>query len=76
VVYVLDTPEVFYHSLSIGYEWEDLGVSARAGVRNVFDKKTPIVSANAGYYRQGNSVIESQYDLFGRTFFVNLSKTF
>lgn len=76
VVYVLDTPEVFYHSLSIGYEWEDLGVSARAGVRNVFDKMPPIVSANAGYYRQGNSVIESQYDLFGRTFFVNLSKTF
>jgi iron complex outermembrane receptor protein len=76
VIYILDTPEVFYHSLSLGYDWEEMGVQARFGIRNVLDTKPPITSANAGYFRQGNSVIESQYDLFGRTFFLNLSKTF
>jgi len=76
VVYILDTPEMFYHSLSLGYDWDEMGVQARFGIRNVLDTKPPITSANAGYIRQGNSVIESQYDLYGRTFFVNLSKTF
>ena len=76
VLYVLSTPPRFYHSLSVGYDFESLGVSARFGVRNVFDETPPITSSNAGYLRQGNSVIESQYDLYGRTWFINLSKAF
>ena len=74
--YVLSTPPRFYHSLSVGYEFPEWGVNARVGVRNVFDETPPMVSSNAGYLRQGNSVIESQYDLYGRTYFINLSKSF
>jgi iron complex outermembrane receptor protein len=76
VNYVLSTPPRFYHSLSIGYDFEDIGLNARFGVRNLLDETPPQVSSNAGYLRQGNSVIESQYDLFGRTYFINLSKSF
>ncbi|MDP3740456.1 MAG: TonB-dependent receptor [Hyphomonadaceae bacterium] len=76
VNYVLSTPPAFYHSLSLGYDFENLGMSARFGVRNVLDEKPPMTSSNAGYLRQGNSVIESQYDLYGRTYFVNVTKTF
>jgi len=76
VNYVLSTPPRFYHSLSVGYEFPEWGVNARVGVRNVFDETPPMVSSNAGYLRQGNSVIESQYDLYGRTYFINLSKSF
>jgi iron complex outermembrane receptor protein len=76
VQYVLSTPPKFYNNLSIGYDFEDLGLNARFGVRNVFDETPPMTSSNAGYLRQGNSVIESQYDLYGRTYFVNLSKSF
>lgn len=76
VVYVLSTPPKFYHSLSVGYDFEELGVSARLGVRNLFDEVPPKTSSNSGYLRQGNSVIESQYDLFGRTWFLDFSKSF
>lgn len=77
---VLSTPPRFYHSLSIGYDFEDWGVTARFGVRNVLDETPPMVSNAATgvnrYTRQGNSVIESQYDLYGRTYFLNLTKRF
>ena len=74
--FVLSTPPRFYHTLSLGYDFEDLGLNARIGVRNVLDEEPPQTSSNAGYLRLGNAVIESQYDLYGRTYFVNLSKSF
>lgn len=76
VNYVLSTPPRFYHSLSLGYDFEELGVEAIFGIRNVLDETPPMVSSNSDYLRQGNSVIESQYDLYGRTYFVSLSKKF
>jgi outer membrane receptor protein involved in Fe transport len=45
------------------------------GIRNVFDKKPPSISS--GFYnRVGNAPLYSGYDYAGRTFFVNVSKTF
>ena len=76
VNFVLSTPPRFYHTLSLGYDFEELGLNARIGVRNLLDEEPPQVSSNAGYLRLGNAVIESQYDLYGRTYFVNLSKSF
>jgi iron complex outermembrane receptor protein len=76
VNYVLSTPPRFYHTLSVGYDFEDLGLNARFGVRNVLDEEPPQTSSNAGYLRLGNAVIESQYDIYGRTYFIDLSKSF
>jgi outer membrane receptor protein involved in Fe transport len=45
-------------------------------VRNVLDEEPPQTSSNAGYLRLGNAVIESQYDIYGRTYFIDLSKSF
>ncbi len=74
---VLGTKPVFYHSLSVSYELEDLGVEAQLGVRNLFNEEPPRVSGAAPDFLQlGGSVIESQYDVFGRTFFLNVSKSF
>lgn len=74
---VLSTPPAFYHNLSVGWEIEELGVNAQFGVRNVFDQEPPRVSLAAPDYLQlGGSVIESQYDVYGRTYFLNLSKSF
>lgn len=73
--FVLSTPPMFYHTASISYEFP-WGVQGRVGVSNIFDEKPPVVSSNAGYARLGNAVIESQYDLLGRTVFVNVAKKF
>jgi iron complex outermembrane recepter protein len=73
------TPPMFYHSLSVGYDFEALGIKALFGVRNLFDQEPPKASAatgTIGFLRQGDSVIESAYDLYGRTYFMNVTKTF
>jgi iron complex outermembrane receptor protein len=74
---VLSTPPAFFHNLSIGWDIAELGLNAQLGIRNVTDQKPPRVSLAAPDYLQlGGSVIESQYDLYGRTYFINLSKSF
>jgi iron complex outermembrane receptor protein len=73
----LSTPPAFYHALSFSWEIEEIGTQLQVGIRNMFDKKPPRVSLSAPDFLQlGGSVIESQYDIYGRTFFANLSKTF
>ncbi len=77
VVLDLTTPPMFYHNLAVGYDFENIGVSAMFGIRNVFDQEPPRVSSAApDFLRVGNAVIESQYDPYGRTFFFNVSKRF
>jgi iron complex outermembrane receptor protein len=70
--YKLDLPAQFRHSLSVGYDTGKWGVTA--GVRNLFDAKPPQVSNAAGVDVSGligNTVIDaSQYDWYGRTFFI------
>ena len=70
----LDVPNYMLHTASVRYKatnWE-----ATVGVRNLLDKKPPVISAQAGYNRVGNSPLYSGYDYVGRTLFVNLSTTF
>jgi outer membrane receptor protein involved in Fe transport len=72
--YKLDVPAYLLHTASVRYKaktWE-----ATVGVRNLFDKKPPVISAQAGYNRVGNSPLYSGYDYVGRTLFVNMSKAF
>lgn len=72
--YKLNTPDYYTQTAAVRYKantWE-----ATVGVRNLTDKKPPVISAQAGYNRVGNAPLYSGYDYVGRTFYVNLSKSF
>lgn len=68
-----NTEITIYHGLSGIYEM-DGGWTFRAGINNLFDERPPATSNFTG--QVGNSVIRSQYDLLGRSGFVNITKTF
>jgi iron complex outermembrane receptor protein len=73
--YKFDTPNYFLHSVSLKYADSVGKWSVTGGVRNVADKNPPSISA--GYYnRVGNAALYSGYDMLGRTFFMNVSKSF
>lgn len=58
----------FIHSASVGYDSGKWG--ATFGIRNLFDKKPDLISSGVDS-RYGNTPIwATQYDWFGRTFFV------
>jgi len=65
--------EAFYHDLSATYLADTWTVSA--GVRNVFDKEPPIVDMDAGSNRLGR-ITSSGYDQFGRSIYLNATKSF
>ena len=72
--YLLKVPAYMTHTAAIRYKantWE-----ATFGVRNLTNKEPPKISAQAGYNRVGNSPLYSGYDYVGRTFYVNLTKSF
>jgi len=78
VRYVLQTDPFLYHNMSVGREFEG-GFGVRVGVSNVFDTQPPSVTTDlSGEYNfVGNAPLDGgQYDFFGRTVFVNLTKTF
>ena len=63
------------HDASIAYNGESWQLVF--GVRNVFDEKPPFVSPNEVFTVNGtNAPAGYGYDLFGRTFFLNLAKEF
>ena len=72
----LNTPDHFEHAISLSYNNTAEKWRVTAGVRNLADKKPPVISAQAGYNRVGNAPLFSGYDYFGRRFFVNVTKTF
>jgi iron complex outermembrane recepter protein len=76
VRYVLTTGDVFYHNASVSVEPVE-GLSVRLGVSNVFDEDPPSISPISDEFDYvGNAPLYSQYDFFGRTLFLNVSKTF
>lgn len=62
---------MIYHNLSAQYAPGN-GWTLRAGVNNLFDEAPPAQSAVNTY---GNTAVRSQYDLLGRRFFLNVSKS-
>jgi len=66
--------EYWTHNLSLTYRKED-NYSIGIGVRNVFDAKPPRIDT-ASVFGRNNTPLGSGYDLNGRRFFVNASKTF
>jgi iron complex outermembrane receptor protein len=73
VRFVLNAPSVQYHDISVTKAF-DSGVTVIAGVSNVFDEEPPQVSSLGNQVTvQGNSPFESQYDMFGQRWFLQLS---
>jgi iron complex outermembrane receptor protein len=77
---VMYTDEVFYHNLSVSYEWEELGIRALLGVANLTGEDPPQVTTEGGTDAEidyiGNSVLYSQYDWFGRRIYANVTYSF
>ncbi len=79
VNYVLSSDSVVYHDLSVSVEPAE-GLTVRLGVSNVLDEEPPQVTGELSgeYDTVGNIPVgdASQYDYFGRTVFLNISKAF
>ena len=73
--FILNTAEYITHDASIRYrsknKWE-----ITVGVANLTDEEPQKISAGATSLRQGDALLYSGYDFFGRTGFVNFSKSF
>ena len=69
----LDTPAYFLHHYSVQYKADKW--AATLGVRNAVDKKPPKISQGV-INRVGEAPLYSGYDYVGRTFFLNVTKTF
>ena len=75
----LSTPTVFYHNASVSRSiGEDDNFELTLGVANLFDTAPPRVSVlNGGQISMiGPVVSASQYDFFGRRYFLNVTRRF
>jgi iron complex outermembrane receptor protein len=79
VRYVLSSDAVVYHDVSVSVEPTE-GLTVRLGVSNLLDEEPPQVTGELSgeYDTVGNIPVgdASQYDYFGRTVFLNVSKSF
>ncbi|MCT2399676.1 TonB-dependent receptor domain-containing protein [Novosphingobium mangrovi (ex Huang et al. 2023)] len=79
VNYDLVAEEYWEHGLSFQWKVEDLG-QITMGVNNLFNAKPPIISSCPSsvcqYTRIGNRFNSSNYNLVGRSFFLNVTRTF
>jgi len=64
-----------YFDETVSFEVND-NFTLRAGVQNVFDKKSPIVGDTVGADANGGSTFPNTYDVMGRTFFAGASVKF
>ncbi len=61
----------FRHSVSVRYDQDSWGVLF--GIRNVFDKKPDLVSSGVATRKGNVPLVASQYDWFGRTYFLRFN---
>lgn len=71
--YDSEVSDYYLHNASVQYASD--GWTATAGMRNLFNEEPPTLSAGV-VSRVGNAPLYSGYDYVGRTFFINLSKSF
>jgi len=69
----LSTGAVQYHDISVSKSFDN-GISVLAGISNVTDQKPPqLTTLNLGVVNvQGTSAFNSQYDLLGQRWFLQL----
>jgi len=79
VKYDLHAEAYYKHDISIQYRWKDVA-SITFGVNNLFNTLPPTLSSyptSAGQFtRVGNYYNSSNYDLFGRSLFLRVIRTF
>ena len=69
-VYDFSVPDYWLHTATLRYETKRYSLTA--GVRNVFDKKPPKITAEDPFVNSiANVPLQSAWDFRGRTFFVN-----
>jgi len=75
---ILDADAVMYHSLSISRTFDEYGITAVLGMANAFDEEPPqLTTLNLGEVNtEGRSAFYSQYDWFGRRYYLNLTWDF
>jgi iron complex outermembrane receptor protein len=75
---VLDADAVTYHSASVTRYFDDMGLEIVLGVTNATDEQPPrITTLGLGeLHTQQAFTAYTQYDIFGRTYFLNLSMDF
>ena len=73
----LKTGSHFEHGVSVQWLWRNIG-QITVGVNNLFDKDPPIISDDNfnGFPRFGNFFANGGYDYRGRSFFVNVTRSF
>ncbi|MFC3052933.1 TonB-dependent receptor domain-containing protein [Kordiimonas pumila] len=72
----LEIPFWHYHNASVTYKVNE-DVSVLLGVSNLWDRKPPRVwNNNSEMYNVGDSAFYSQYDWYGRRFFLNVKYGF
>jgi iron complex outermembrane receptor protein len=74
--YQLRTPDYFRHNVSVRYNNPVQKWSVLVGVRNLTDVKPPFITPNYTNNTVGNAPLSAAYDYVGRTFFVNVNKSF
>jgi len=78
VYYDLAVPSYVKHGVSAQWLWKDVG-QITVGVNNLFDKDPPTISddnTTATPPRFGNFFANGGYDVRGRSFFINVTKSF
>jgi len=76
VTYDLRAEAYWEHGASVQWLWPDVG-QVTLGVTNIFNAQPPIISdAQLGYPRIGNYFAGGAYDYRGRSFFVNVTRSF
>ncbi len=74
---VKSAPHFMYHTLSSTYTFGNSGVTGTFGISNVFDKRPPqVTTIGTSVSSAGDSAFYTQYDWYGRSFFLNLSYDF
>jgi len=74
---VKSAPHFIYHTLSSTYTFGNSGVTGTFGISNVFDKRPPqVTTIGTSVTNAGDSAFYTQYDWYGRSFFLNLSYDF
>src|SRR5690606_1707467 len=72
---IISTDEWFGHDVSVRWQGDDLTIVG--GIANVFNAPPPIVSSGGSFNNLGNAALQgTQYDLYGRTFFLRVGYEF
>ena len=69
-----NVPAYTYHDLQLKYSWDasKLKTNIYGGVRNVFDKKPPLLPSGMTNQTTGVETAADQYDAIGRQFFLGV----